>query len=166
MSVPLLCRSHTFSQYIKLPNSFAFLAFYLVLGKRSSPLSALLVSFTHVHGTVYANSLLGSLNARHVIFPQANWEKETPRSAPLLTSVVVLDENDDMVTTVVAEDASKRMNGSIGSEDTHVEEGHVKRNSKEDASVQIVQRGMCSKALGPGVLVPDACDFRDTAPDR
>ncbi|OJT13262.1 hypothetical protein TRAPUB_10197 [Trametes pubescens] len=118
----MICVICSIVAYIKLPNSFAFLAFYLVLGK------------------LYANSLLGSLNARDVIFPQANWEKETPRSAPLLTSVVVLDENDDMVTTVVAEDASKRMNGSIGSEDTHVEEGHVKRNSKEDASVQIVQR--------------------------
>ncbi|KAL1942183.1 hypothetical protein VTO73DRAFT_6247 [Trametes versicolor] len=120
----MMCVIGSTVAYIKLPNSFAFLGFYLVLGK------------------LYANSLLGSFNARDVIFPHANWEKETTNSAPLLTSVVVLDEPDDMVTTVVAEaeDVSKRMNGSIGSEDTHVEEGQGKRHSKEDGEVQIVQR--------------------------
>lgn len=104
---------------------------------------------------MYTNSLLGSLNARDVIFPHANWEKETPHSAPLLTSVVVLEEP---VTTVVAEaeDVNKRTNGSIGSEDTHVEEGQAKRHSKEDGGVQIVQRGMHCEALRPSILVADA----------
>lgn len=117
---------------------------------------------------MYANSLLGSFNARDVIFPHANWEKETPNSAPLLTSVVVLDEPDDIITTVVAEaeDVTKRMDGSIGSEDTHVEEGQGKRHSKEDEEVQIVQRGMCFQALRPSVLVPDASSFSGFSPDR
>ncbi|KAI0660099.1 hypothetical protein C8Q70DRAFT_978211 [Cubamyces menziesii] len=77
----MICVVCSTISYITLPSSFAFLAFYLALGK------------------LYANSLLGALNARDLIFPRAS-KDVPPTTAPLLTSVVVLECDDEIMTEV------------------------------------------------------------------
>ncbi|KAI0323949.1 hypothetical protein GY45DRAFT_1314575 [Cubamyces sp. BRFM 1775] len=80
----MICVICSTISYITLPSSFAFLAFYLALGK------------------LYANSLLGALNARDLIFPRAR-KDAPPTTAPLLTSVVVLDCDDTQPDDVMSE---------------------------------------------------------------
>ncbi|KAI0357199.1 hypothetical protein OH77DRAFT_141537 [Trametes cingulata] len=78
----MICVICSIVAYVAIPSSFAFLAFYLALGK------------------LYANSLLGSLNARDIIFPRASMELSVP-TVPLLTSIVVLDTDDRMLETTM-----------------------------------------------------------------
>ncbi|OSD02293.1 hypothetical protein PYCCODRAFT_1467943 [Trametes coccinea BRFM310] len=87
-------------QYVAMPESFAFLAFYLALGK------------------LYANSLLGALNARDIIFPRSRpREAAAAPSAPLLTSVVVMDFEETFVSSV---DEEERASGSYQSDETRM----------------------------------------------
>ncbi|CDO70169.1 hypothetical protein BN946_scf185009.g20 [Trametes cinnabarina] len=97
--------------YVAIPQSFAFIAFYLALGK------------------LYANSLLGALNAGDVIFPRSRTHKTEPPSAPILTSVVVMDCDDSMLETTVDQDQDERTSGSYSSEETRVAAAFGARSS-------------------------------------
>ncbi|KAH9850452.1 hypothetical protein C2E23DRAFT_735124 [Lenzites betulinus] len=120
----MLCVVCSIIAYRELPHTYAFFAFYLALGK------------------LYANSLLGTLNARDVIFPHATWRStrtgpRDTRAGPLLTSVVVLDER-DMVATVVPPPNSGQQRererdaegGSFDSDATRVVDGVGKESMK------------------------------------
>ncbi|KAI0764242.1 hypothetical protein BD413DRAFT_698547 [Trametes elegans] len=125
--------------YLALPDSFAFLAFYLALGKRKSRTSPRRACFHLLTYSlpVYANTLLGSLNARDVLFPRAS--RELPQTtAPLLTSVVVLDDdNDDMFATTAQENRDTGGGSSFESDETRAE--REKGKTKDAASVQEIE---------------------------
>ncbi|KAL7278008.1 hypothetical protein ACG7TL_007965 [Trametes sanguinea] len=95
----MICVICSIIAYVALPNSFAFLAFYLALGK------------------LYANSLLGALNARDVIFPRSRTRAVAAPTAPLLTSVVVMDFEETLASSV---DEEERTSGSYRSDETRV----------------------------------------------
>ncbi|KAI9068559.1 hypothetical protein FKP32DRAFT_1600452 [Trametes sanguinea] len=95
----MICVICSIIAYVAIPNSLAFLAFYLALGK------------------LYANSLLGALNARDVIFPRSRPREVAAPTAPLLTSVVVMDFEETLASSL---DEDERTSGSYQSDETRV----------------------------------------------
>ncbi|KAI0363441.1 hypothetical protein BV20DRAFT_1116875 [Pilatotrama ljubarskyi] len=114
----MICVICSIVTFVVIPSSFAFLAFYLALGK------------------LYANSLLGSLNARDIIFPRVNLELTAP-AAPLLTSVVVLD-TDDMLESTTEGDGEAGQSFDSTSE-TRLESGLDRPQSNVSRGTEMVE---------------------------